>query len=100
MLTLHQWDKSSSEDTPVSGRHLEFSREESQRRELPRSLHGSPVDEALPEAQAERVEVELAPAVVAQELPLLLVLPQREARVRLLQEVRGGSPPERREERA
>lgn len=50
---------------------------------------------ALPEAEAKRVVVKLTAAVVAQELPLLLVLPQGEAQVGLLGlEVSARSPPE------
>lgn len=88
-----------------SGGHLQFSREHRDRCELlcPGSFHGSPVNVAVvafPEAEAERVEVELTPAVVAQQLPLVVVLPQGEAQVGVLgqQQVPCGSSPERREE--
>lgn len=71
----------------------------------PRSLHGSPVHVAvvaLPEAKSKRVEVEFAPAVVTQQLPLLLLLPQRETRVGVVQqeELLCTSPPKARHLRA
>lgn len=64
----------------------------------PGSFNGSSVNVAIvafPEAKAKRVEVEFTPAVVAQELPLLLILSQRETRVGILhQELLRSSPPE------
>lgn len=55
-------------------------------------LHGSAVNEALAKAEAKRVQVELAP--VTQQL--VLVVPEGQARVGLLQQqqLSCGSPPE------
>lgn len=102
--TQHLWGTSPQRKSHVSGRHLQFSREERKGREImrPGSFNGSPVNVAIvafPEAEAEWVEVKLAPAVVAQELPLLFVLSQRETRVGILhQNLSCSSPPERRQD--
>lgn len=58
----------------------------------PCQLHGSAVNEALPEAEAKRVQVELA--LVAQQL--VLVVPEGQTGVGLWQQqqLSGGSPPE------
>lgn len=86
-----------------SCRDLQFSWEEREGWKLlrPGSFHGSSVNVAVvafPEAEAERVEVEFTPAVVAQQLPLIVVLSQGETQVGIIgqEEVSCGSSPERR----
>lgn len=89
MTSLPRDEKTSRDTTSVSGRHLQFSREERKRWKLicPGSFNGSPVNVtvvAFSKAEAERVEVKLTPAVVAQELPLVFILSQGETRVGIL----------------
>lgn len=88
----------------VSGRHFQFSSKDRKGGEIvcPGSFNGSSVNVAVvafPEAKAKRVEVKFTSAVVAEELPLLLVLSQRETRVGILhQELLGTSSPEGRQD--
>lgn len=103
-LTQHQWDTSPKRKSCVSGGHLQFSREDRNGWQImcPGSFNGSPVNVAIvafPEAEAEWIEVKLASAVIAQELPLLFIFSQREARVGILhQNLSCSSPPERRQD--
>lgn len=79
---------------------IQFSREERKEGKpiCPGCFNRSPVNVAVvafPKAEAERVEVEFTPAVVAQELPLVFILSQGETGVGILcQKLSCAAPPE------